>query len=59
MLLVAKEDTIPIAAASYDILRKENKYNPKILLITPLEEIIYQKAIRKYLYKREHILYGR
>ena len=40
MLLVAKEDTIPIAAASYDILRKENKHNPKILLSTPLEEII-------------------
>ena len=56
MLIVAKEDTIPIAAASYDILTKKNQNNPKILLITPLEEILYKKAIRKYLYKREHIL---
>tara|TARA_B100000212_G_scaffold342416_1_gene329449 strand:+ start:615 stop:2129 length:1515 start_codon:yes stop_codon:yes gene_type:complete len=56
ILIVAKEDTIPIAAASFDIIKQENKYNPKLLLITPLEEIIYKKAVKKYLFKRDYIL---
>ncbi|MBO8217699.1 hypothetical protein [Prochlorococcus marinus] len=56
LFIVAKEVTIPIAAAVYDvILKEENKFKPEILLITPVEEIISNSLIKKYFKGRRYI----
>ena len=56
ILIVAKENTIPLAAASYDHIKSNNlQFKPIILLITPLEELIFKKTIRKHLYKRDYL----
>lgn len=55
IFIVAKEDSIPLAAASYDLIKKKEGFNPTILLITPIEEIIFKKAINKYFSNRTYI----
>ena len=44
IFIVAKEDTIGLAASSFDLIKELNpNYDPIIILITPLEEIIFKK----------------
>ena len=56
LFIVGKEVTIPLAASVYDFVLKDKKnYEPIILLITPVEEIISPKLIKKYLNARKYI----
>ncbi|AIQ95484.1 hypothetical protein [Prochlorococcus sp. MIT 0604] len=56
IFIVAKEDTIGLAASSFDLIKESTpNYDPIIILITPLEEIIFKKKIKIYLKSRKYI----
>ena len=57
ILIVAKEDTFSLTKKVYDEIKKDKKgFKPFILLISPLEEIIYKKKITT-IFKSSEIIY--